>query len=71
MSNPERWARHRPLPPDIDKRLENLTPLFKKEGVLLAYLFGSLAGKGEKTPRPPGDVDLAVLTSEKAGGQER
>lgn len=39
-------------------------PLFKKEGVLLAYLFGSLAGKGEKTPRPPGDVDLAMLTME-------
>ncbi len=66
MSNPERWTRHRPLPQDIDKRLQNLAPLFEKEGVLLAYLFGSLAGKGEKPsrPRPPGDVDLAVLTRE-------
>jgi predicted nucleotidyltransferase len=41
-------------------------PLFEKEGVLLAYLFGSLAQKGEKLsrPRPPGDVDLAILTKE-------
>ncbi len=66
MSNPERWTRYRPLPQDIEKRLENLVPLFKKEGVLLAYLFGSLAEKNEKLsrPRPPGDVDLAILTKE-------
>lgn len=66
MSNPERWTRHRPLPQDIEKRLENLAPLFKKKGVLLAYLFGSLAQKGERLtrPRPPGDVDLAILTKE-------
>lgn len=33
---------------------------------LLAYLFGSLASKDEKLsrPRPPGDVDLAILTKE-------
>lgn len=39
-------------------------PLFEKKGVLLAYLFGSLAQKGENLsrPRPPGDVDLAILT---------
>lgn len=66
MSNPERWTKYKPLPQDIEKRLENLLPLFEKEGVLLAYLFGSLAQKGEKLtrPRPPGDVDLAVLTKE-------
>lgn len=64
MSNHERWTRHKPLPHDIEKRLESLVPLFEKKGVLLAYLFGSLAGKGEKLsrPRPPGDVDLAILT---------
>jgi len=41
-------------------------PLFEKEGVLLAYLFGSLAEKNEKLSRsrPPGDVDLAILTKE-------
>jgi predicted nucleotidyltransferase len=66
LSNPERWTRYRPLPQDIEKRLENLVPLFEKEGVLLAYLFGSLVQKGEKLsrPRPPGDVDLAILTKE-------
>ncbi len=66
MSNPERWTGYRPLPYDIDKRLKNLVPLFEKKGVILAYLFGSLAGKDEKPsrPRPPGDVDLAILTKE-------
>ncbi len=66
MSNPERWARYRPLPQDIERRLENLVPLFEEKGVMLAYLFGSLAQKGGKLsrPRPPGDVDLAILTKE-------
>jgi len=62
MGIPERWARHRPLPQDIELRLEAIIPIFEKQGVLLAYLFGSLSGKGENPPRPPGDVDLAVLT---------
>lgn len=64
MSNPERWAKYRPLPQDIERRLENLVPLFEEKGVMLAYLFGSLVQKGEKPsrPRPPGDVDLAILT---------
>lgn len=61
MGIPERWYRLKPLPPDIQNRLENLSSLFKKEGVLLAYLFGSLADKGEKSPKPPGDLDLAIL----------
>ena len=61
---PERWNKHRPLPPDIEALLGNLGPFFKKEKVLLAYLFGSLAGKGIKVQRTPGDVDLALLTKE-------
>ena len=64
MGIPERWKRHNPLPTDIEERLESLAPLLEKKGVLLAYLFGSLATKGEKGPRQPGDVDLAVLTKE-------
>ena len=64
MGIPERWKRHRPLPADIEERLESLAPLLEKKNVLLAYLFGSLAAKGEKAPRLPGDVDLAVLTRE-------
>ena len=64
MGIPERWKRHSPLPTDIEERLESLAPLLEKKGVLLAYLFGSLATKGEKAPRQPGDVDLAVLTEE-------
>ena len=59
MSIAERWKRFRELPPDIEQTLGQLVPLFEKEGVALAYLFGSL-GKG----RPGQDVDLAILTRE-------
>jgi predicted nucleotidyltransferase len=65
MGIPERWKRHRPLPQDIEERLESLAPLLEKKGVLLVYLFGSLAAKGEKAQRLPGDVDLALLTRER------
>jgi predicted nucleotidyltransferase len=61
---PERWKRHRSLPDDIEERLQSLAFLLEKKGVLLAYLFGSLAATGEKALRPPGDVDLAVLARE-------
>ena len=64
MGIPERWKRYRPLPTDIEERLESLAHLLEKKGVLLAYLFGSLATNGEKVTRMPGDVDLAVLTRE-------
>ncbi len=64
MGIPERWKRHRPLPADIEERLESLAPILRKEGVLLAYIFGSLASTDEKTLRAPGDVDLAMLTKE-------
>ena len=57
MSIAERWQRFRELPPDIEAALERLIPLFENEGVLLAYLFGSLS-RGEAGQ----DVDLAVLT---------
>lgn len=57
MSIPERWAKFRQLSPDINQKLTQLIPLFEKEGVLLAYLFGSLSrGRGGH------DVDLAILT---------
>ena len=61
MGNPERWKWHTPLPQDIEERLKSLDPLFEKGDVQLAYLFGSLAAKGGRAARPPGDVDLAVL----------
>jgi predicted nucleotidyltransferase len=57
MAIAERWKRFRELPPDIEEALERLTPLFEGEGVLLAYLFGSL-GRGDTGQ----DVDLALLT---------
>jgi len=64
---PERWTRFEPLPKDIDKRLKNLAPIFEREGILLAYLFGSLAENDRDTrdtARKPNDVDLAILSRE-------
>ncbi len=56
MSIKERWRRFEPLPKNIKERLAALKPLFRKEGILLVYLFGSLnRGRSEE------DVDLALL----------
>jgi predicted nucleotidyltransferase len=52
MSISEKWRRFKPLPEDINKRLLQLTCIFEEEKVLLAYLFGNLAGE---------DIDLGVL----------
>ncbi|MEW6232653.1 MAG: nucleotidyltransferase domain-containing protein [Chloroflexota bacterium] len=57
MGIAERWEKFRELPPNIEQALGKLIPLFENEGVLLAYLFGSLS-KG----RAGHDVDLAILT---------
>jgi len=57
MAIKERWKRFKPLPEDIREKVSNLAPLFEGEGVLLAYLFGSLVrGEGD-------DIDLAVLVN--------
>jgi len=69
LANPQRWNRHKPLPPDIKMRLENLASHFEKEGVMLAYLFGSLSEEGKTSPRPSGDVDLAILTKERPASE--
>ena len=45
-----------------EKNKKNLEKIFKKEGVVLAYLFGS-AARGETGPLS--DVDIAVLFSGK------
>ena len=62
MGIAERWKGHKPLPQDIKSSLEKLTPIFEEEGVLLAYLFGSLANVDEVGERMAHDVDLALLT---------
>ena len=72
MGIPERWNRHRQLPQDIKTRLESLAPFLEKEGVLLAYLFGSLAEKS-KAPRSPGgrstdSLRLGQIHLVRAGG---
>ena len=59
MGITERWRGFRELPPDIEQALERLRPLFEREGVLLAYLFGSLS-KGCMAQ----DVDLAILVQD-------
>jgi len=56
MGSAERWRRFRRLPPDIHRALGNLPPFFEREGVLLAYLFGSLSEGLEGQ-----DVDLAIV----------
>jgi predicted nucleotidyltransferase len=56
MSIKERWRKFGLLPENTRDRLANLSSLFEREGVLLAYLFGSLA-RQEKGK----DVDPAVL----------
>lgn len=60
MSVKERWHKFRPLPENIRDRLRNLQGLFQQEGVLLAYLFGSLA-HGDTGQ----DVDLAILPAKR------
>ena len=60
MSIPQRWARFRELPPNIEQNLGRLIPLFERKSVQLAYLFGSLS-QGRKGH----DVDLAILTQDK------
>jgi predicted nucleotidyltransferase len=65
MGIPERWKGHRPLPEGIKGSLEVLTPIFEREGVHLAYLFGSLAKADYVGGREPHDIDLALLTVEK------
>lgn len=61
MANPERWKRFADLPADLRDRLERLPDLLGERAVEVAYLFGSLADSGE---RSPGDVDLAILTGD-------
>lgn len=60
MSTAERWRGFRELPADLARRLEQLPNLLEQEGVLLAYLFGSLVAEASDRP-PPRDVDLALL----------
>lgn len=56
MGIAERWKRFAPLPLDIEQALGELSVFFEETGVLVAYLFGSLAAAGEGQ-----DVDLALL----------
>ena len=56
MAIEERWKGIAELPLKIGTAVEGLVPLFAREGVRLAYLFGSLA-RGEAAH----DVDLALL----------
>lgn len=75
MSIAERWKGHPPLPEDLEDRLGNAVERLRRAGADLVYVFGSAApvagggdgGRAERVadlggrPRPPGDLDLAVL----------
>ncbi|RKY04457.1 nucleotidyltransferase [Candidatus Poribacteria bacterium] len=56
-----RFGNRSPLPGDIHRRIETLPELLKGKGVILAYLFGSLA-RGEEGE----DVDIALLSDSPA-----
>ncbi len=65
MGIAERWKGHKSLSQDISSSLGKLAPIFEREGVALAYLFGSLAKADVVGTREPHDVDLALLVKEK------
>jgi len=57
MSTSEQWHKFESLPTDIHERVwQKLPALLAQQGVLLAYLFGSLAQE-----RTANDVDIALL----------
>ena len=56
MGSRTRWQGFSDLSGDILQRLDQLMPIFEREGVLLAYLFGSLSQTTKGN-----DVDLALL----------
>ena len=60
MSSGTRWQGFQDLPDDILQRLDQLIPIFEREGVLLAYLFPSLS-----QTQKGNDVDLALLLKNK------
>lgn len=59
MSIAERWKGFRELPSDIEQKLKGLPDLLEREGVSLAYLFGSIA-----QGRSGQDVDLAIMVED-------
>jgi len=68
MGIKERWKGSRPLPEysDIEDRLDTLGAIFERNGVILAYLFGSLVRS-----RRAHDIDLAVLMPGRSLGDLR
>jgi predicted nucleotidyltransferase len=68
MGIKERWKGSRPLPEysDIKDRLNTVEAIFERNGVVLAYLFGSLVRS-----RRANDIDLAVLMPGRSLGNIR
>jgi len=60
MSIQEKYSGLKPLPADIQSRLDTLQTLLPKYPVLLCYLFGSAAS----SPASAMDIDLAILPDE-------
>jgi len=52
----DKWHKFKPLPNDIRQSVAQLDTFFTAEGVLLAYLFGSLTHTNQAH-----DIDLALL----------
>ena len=66
MGIKERWKGFRTLPEDIKDRLKTLTAFFERNGVRLAYLFGSIV-RSELA----NDIDLDVLMPSESLGDLR
>ncbi len=62
----EKWKRFRELPEDISWRVDELGRVFHGHGIQLAYLFGSLAERGQGN-----DVDIAVMGNPRDLGELR
>lgn len=77
MGHAARWEGFEELPADLRARLERLPTHFEREGVVAAYLFGSLVEGGEESGAEAGpgadaeaeaearDVDLALLLEDR------
>jgi predicted nucleotidyltransferase len=63
MAIAERWKGFAELPADFKQKVQQLPPLLKEHGVLLAYLFGSLS-RGNAPHDGAHDVDLAIWSTE-------
>lgn len=57
MSIRERFLNLPPIPKDMEEKIKALPEIFKRHGILIAYLFGSIM----KRPQEANDIDIAIF----------